>query len=387
MEKRKKNMIDRLPELAKFSERRGIKPGESFDLQLAATANPIRLFSSAKDMPAALDYQSVIGKTGNDFEIAQVDNPIKEATDLKEPGVIPLVIHSTIDPVLNRRMFADGPKLGQLLMGHLYRPEPQHESPMVHVVGISNQGLEIVNGSRVESYEKLEREMAIRRSEVLGNTRVSNDEFRDILRSRSVRKIIAHALGPTGTNISQAMALYIRTQKVEEKTNLIVEPTAEPMAYAEFALEEIADGVVPLHMECAVYYAEETLFNSRTGELVLGDHQYMDLDAMQLASIKPIEELAERGVMRVATHPSPKPLMDPWVDSGHAEWLKATSNAAAAQMVLSGEADACITTGSGLKEAPGLISRHMFGSPVMFFTVATPLNQAQLRDYRRQTLV
>jgi len=61
--------------------------------------------------------------------------------------------------------------------------------------------------------------------------------------------------------------------------------------------------------------------------------------------------------------------------------VKATSNSAAAQMVVTGEADACITTGSGLNETPSLVSRHVFGSPVWLFTIGTPLDQSQLQEY------
>lgn len=395
-------MIDRLPELKRFNEARGIEPGESLDLLLATTTKPIVLFAPLESIEAASWYKAIIGKRDNyrpiEFVISEVRNPIEAVASLDrdDSEVIPLVIYSATNPILFERMFADGPSFGQLLMGHVYMPIANHQSPSIHVIGISNKGLRILSESKPQPNESLIQEMArIRRNALAGDLlylrqegRLSNDEFRNILRSQSVRKIIAHALGPVGTNISQAMELYIKTVGVEGKTDLIVHPAGiEPMAYAEDAMKEVEEGVVPLHMECAVYYEMQRLFNQRRNEVVFADHQYMALDTMQLASVKPIEELAARGVMRVATHPSPKPLIDPWIESKppRAQWLKATSNAAAAQMVLSGEADACITTASSLNQeqaqTQGLVSRHVFGSPIMFFTIATPLTQEQLRNY------
>lgn len=370
-----------LPELARFSETRGIEPGESFDAALATTDYPVVCFTSPDNMQVARTYGRVIGKGQTDFQVVAVENPIGETLKLKTPGVIPLVLHSATDPVLFQRMFADGPKLGQLLMGHLYIPTPGHESPSLYAVGIANQGLEIMSQSTVQPDELLTKQMTLRRREVLGDT-LTNDGFRDILRSASVRKVIAHALGPAGTNISQAMKQYIEALGVEDKTNLVVHSGVEPMAYAEMALGEVEPNVVPIHMECAVYYEMGKMFDERRGEVVFADHHYMPLDAMQLASIKEIEELAASGVMRIATHPSPKPLVAPWVNAGKAEWTKATSNSEAAQMVLRNEVDACVTTGSGLAQAKGLVSRHVFGSPIMLFTIATPLNQEQLKAYR-----
>lgn len=375
-------MIDRLPELARFNEASGIKPGESLDLLLATTTQPICLFTSAENIRTACDYRTIIGKGGRAFEILPVDNPIQEASRLRVPGVIPLVIHSATDPNLFQRMFADGPSFGQLLMSHLYTPTPDHQSPSLHVVGIANQGLEIISESPTQFDESKAAEMTSRRRHVLGNSTLTNDDFRDILRSPSVRRIVAHALGPTGTNISQAMRQYIAVLGVEGKTDLIVHPTGiEPLAYAEMALQEIEEGVIPMHMECAVYYDMATLFNQRRNEVVLADHHYMQLDIMQLASIEPIEALVARGIMRIATHPTPQPLIYPWTNAGKAEWIKATSNSAAAHMVLAGQADACVTTASTLNEIQDLVSRHVFGSPMMSFTIATPLNQQQLRRY------
>src|SRR3989344_2407006 len=172
----------RLPELARFNEARGIKPGESLDLALARTRQPIVLFSSVENILAACGYRTITGKDQRDFSIIPVENPIQEASRVREPGIIPLVIHDATDPVLFQRMFADGPRFGQLLMGHMYSsPELGHESPSVHVVGVANQGLEIISGLKVQLDELTEREMALRRREILGADVVSNEDFRVIL--------------------------------------------------------------------------------------------------------------------------------------------------------------------------------------------------------------
>lgn len=372
----------KLPELARFSELRGVEPGESFDLSLATTNHPVICLTSAENANVARDYGYIIGR---EIAVVSVDNPIQEAIQLKTDGEIPLVFHSATDPILNEKMFADGPRLGQLLMGHLYVPTANHKSPSLYAIGVANQGINILARSIVHTDDlgSIKKQMESRRRDILGEN-LSNSDFRRILQSPSVYKVIAHALGPKGTNISQAMEQYVKSLGIEGKTDLIVHPKGiEPMEYAEMARSEVEPGVIPIHMECAVYYDMAKLFDQRTNEVVFADHHYMPLDVMQLASITDIEELAAGRKMRIATHPSPKPLIDPWVNSGNAEWIKATSNSAAAQMVISSEADACITTGSGLREAQGLTSRHVFGSPIMLFTIATPLNQEQLRWYLR----
>lgn len=374
--------IETLPELARFNEANGVQPGEALDLSLATTTHPISLFTSAENIQAAHDFRTVIGRKAGDFQILTVDDPMQEASRVDSPDVIPLVVHSAIDPDLLRKMFEDGPKFGQLLMDHLYRPEPNHQSPSVHIVGVTSQGLEILANSSIQVDQSRVEEMGRRRGEILGNGIISHGGFRNILRSPRVERIIAHALGPGGTNIAQAMEQYIQDLGVAKKTRLIIHQGGiEPLTYAELAAGEVEDGVIPIHMECAVYYDMATLFNQRRKEVVLADHHYMQLDTMQLASIIPIEELVARGVMRIATHPSPEPLIQPWIDARKARWIKATSNAAAAQMVLEGQADACVTTASGLDRAPGLISHHVFGEPWMFFNIATPLNQQQLKAY------
>lgn len=371
-----------LPELPRFNESKGVRPDEALDLSLAATDRPIACFTYPENAGYARDYGKIIGKGQNNFQVAAVDNPMEEASRLRTPDVIPLVVHSATDRALFERMFADGPRFGQLLMGQLYRETPDHESPSLYVIGVANQGLDIIGKSPTVNDPTVTQKIALRRREILGNGNVDNEEFRDILKSSSVDKIIAHTLGPKGTNISQAMEQYIKSLSVEGKTEFIVHPKGvEPRVYAEMALKQVKDGVIPIHMECAVYYEMGALFDERPKEVVFADHHYMMLDAMQLASVKELEELAVGGHMRIATHPTPRPIISGWEKQGVAQWIKATSNSAAAEMVMSGEADACITTGSSLAGKDRLVSRHMIGSPWMIFTIGTSLNQEQLKEY------
>ncbi|MBI2337924.1 hypothetical protein HYU95_01960, partial [Candidatus Daviesbacteria bacterium] len=293
-------MIDKLPELASFNQAKGIEPDQSLDLYLATTPRPINLFTSVESIQAACDYWAIIGKNQSDFEILPVDNPIQEALRLKNPDAIPLVMHSATDPILFQRMFADGPRFGQLLMSQLYQPTSNHESPSLFVVGIASHGLDIISKSPLSTNQILKEEMTLRRREILGNDLITNEDFRHILQSSSVDRIIAHALGPNGTNISQAMEQYINLLGVAEKTELIVHPKGiEPRTYAEIASKQIRDGVIPIHMECAVYYDMGALFDERPEEVVFTDHHYMLLDAMQLASIIEIEELTKKGRIRI----------------------------------------------------------------------------------------
>ncbi|MBI2442947.1 MAG: hypothetical protein HYV40_03495 [Candidatus Levybacteria bacterium] len=376
-----------LPELAKFTEP-AIRPGLGTDVALATTPLQIHLLSTPESVHAARAYRHVVGRDITEFRISVDQNPIGRAMAASGTDEVKLVMHSATDPVLNARMFADGPALGQLLMGHIYVPSENHQSPNVHCVGATKHSLDLLSEASVPEGESLIREMIERRKTLLNGT-LSNEDFRRILRSDSVRRIRAHALGPAGTNISQAMEEYVTALGITDKTDLIVHPKGiEPLAYAEQAREEVEEGVIPIHMECAVYYQMAELFNQRRDEVVFADHHDMLLDTMQLASAQPIDELAASGVMRIATHPSPRPLIDPWLNAGRAEWMKATSNSAAALMVLDPEGtmapeerpDACITTGSGLTNAQGLHSRHVFGRPNMFFTIGTALNQAQLHE-------
>jgi len=369
-----------LPELARFNEAK-VHPGELLDLSLAAAGNPICCFTSAANLQVADAYKSVIGKNNGDFSICLVDNPIGEASRLDQSGVIPLTMYSAADRTLNERMFIDGPNLGQLLMSHIYMPQLDCQSPSLYTVGVATQGLKILEESQNSRDSSLLRQMEARRKEILG-TDITNDDFRKILQSSLVEKIIAHTLGPRGTNISQAMGQYIGSLGINDKTDLIVHPSGiEPLIYTQIAAQQVKEGVVPIHMECAVYYDMGRVYDQRRNEVVFADHYYMPLDAMQLASIKTIEELVLTGVMRIAAHPSPKPLINPWVDAGKAQWIRATSNSAAAEMVMTGQANTCITTASSLISKDDLITRHVFGSPMMLFTIGTPLNQQQLKNY------
>lgn len=243
--------------------------------------------------------------------------------------------------------------------------------------------------------EALEQKRSKRIKEFLGDILTATD-VRRILQSSLVENIVLHALGPRGTNISQAAALYISRLGISHKAQVRIHDAGiTPMEYAQIAAEEtqtlLSNGRLPgklhLHMECAVYNDMGKLYDQRAREAVFIDEQDMDLDTMQLGAAVTIEELqgvvAAQGSIRIATHPSPRSLILPWLDRGVATWVQASSNSAAARMVTNGEADACVTTASAvsLLSARGIRTLHEFGSPNMIFTVASPLTHDQLRLY------
>ena len=379
--------ITNLPELPVFSEIKGIEPAEQVDLLLANIKQPICCLATQENLRAATAYKQILvagGKSDKDIVIEQVDDPVLAVSQQKQQDGIFLVISDATDPTLKDRMFIDGPSFGQLFMSHVYVPRSNHQSPDLFAVGIEKQGLETLNQQNVllGANQSVIEEMRRVRKIILGESVVANDDFREILKSKAVNTIIAHALGPAGTNISQAMRQYLERLGVQDKSHLIVHPRGiEPLDYAKMAAAQIQDGVLPIHMECAVYYNMGKLFDLRTEEVVFADHHYMPLDAMQLASIKEMEELALSGIMRIAAHPSPQPLINSWIGQGKVQWIRATSNSAAAEMVMNDEVDACITTATSLNGKNILKTRHQFGSPMMLFTIGTPLNQQQLKVY------
>jgi len=98
----------------------------------------------------------------------------------------------------------------------------------------------------------------------------------------------------------------------------------------------------------------------------------MKLDEMQLATRTDLSEKLVGAVAagdcsdwHIASHVSPKHLLDPLVEQG-AEIMDANSNGAAAQMCREGQADACMTTTSA-RDLHRLTTAHIFGSPPMFF--------------------
>ena len=135
-------------------------------------------------------------------------------------------------------------------------------------------------------------------------------------------------------------------------------------------------------MECAVYYNQWRLWQERgKNEIIFADHHYMPLDKMMVVGKKDLSYLLKKEKIIIATHPSPQSLVRKWLDLADVDWIKATSNSAAAEMVAEGKADLCITTSQGLaalqnkldelEDEDRLEEIHNCGSPMMVFTVAT----------------
>src|SRR3989338_6561741 len=150
-----------------------------------------------------------------------------------------------------------------------------------------------------------------------------------------VRRVVNFVLGPEGTNMQQACKAWIRWSGIVAKAEIMLCPTPEDsLAQARLVTEK---GVVPFFWTCAVYFRLK-------------------------------EELHRQewnGGWRIASHPSPSPLVD-----GLGPVVKTTSNAQAALMCARGEVEACITTAQAAK-IHGLTMVHEFGSPIMVFFAGT----------------
>lgn len=174
----------------------------------------------------------------------------------------------------------------------------------------------------------------------------------------TVRKVIHYALGPAGTNISQAAVQWSRRMGVEHKSEVILCTTPEDAVRQAREISE--PGVLPLFWTCAVYFRENELFFENPDTLPFLFAETMNLDEMQLAVRH--ENRALSPGMLVASHLSPAPL----VKEAALKVVQANSNAAAAQMCASGKVDACITTESA-RRIHSLRQVHSFGSPPMVF--------------------
>lgn len=351
---------------------------------LEETREEIICFTDSKNAAQADIYGHQIIKAKR-FRVEVVDKPVEVAqVDSKHLG---LIATSATDPTLKDLMFTNFDL--QLFADHNYTPKDGHCSPDLQCIGITNTGLRIVHQT-LERWQpdqmeirKLENQRSERIKSVFGANTLTYVDFRRALHSDRVSEVLIHALGPQGTNISQAAQLYVDQHDLNKKAKVTVHGRGvEPMEYAQIAADEVKEGVIPIHIECAVYYNMGRLFEQRPKEMVFADHHYMPLDTMQFASNIPVSSLQQMDEIRIATHPSPKPLIKPWEDLGWAKWVKASSNSEAAQMVLDGAAHACVTTEQSLRNFDWKPqSQHKFGCPMMIFTFATPLNPDQLRQY------
>jgi len=127
-----------------------------------------------------------------------------------------------------------------------------------------------------------------------------------------------------------------------------------------------------LFWTCAVFYALNQLFFRNPDTYPFTFTFNYPLDNMQLCCRPEVREQFHTSKLfdwRVASHPSPEPLIDNAL-RGVVAVTKAYSNADAAKRCTDGEVEACITTAQAAT-IHGLTMIHEFGSPVMVFFAGT----------------
>lgn len=370
-----------LPLLRSFPKKSVIAPekfGEA--IKQLGESQEVVLFAEEANLEGAEIYKDTLEMPS--MIIESVKDPIQAASKLNGRS-IPIFIKSAIDPTLKDSMFMNDHG-EQLFADHVSSKNPNHESLMLHTIGVSKQALEMVlplilNNSK--SIEQLIDDRSARIKAILGNDIIPYGYFRKMLKGNKVDYIPIHALGPQGTNISLVAREYVQRHLLDHKARCIIHPRGiEPLEYAELAKNDKQEGTVPIHVECAVYYDMKKLYEQRIFELVFIDYHYMLLDEMQLAVRQEFEMNLSRIPYILTSHPSPHGLIAPWEKSGIVKWIKAPSNSAASQMVQNGEADLCITTNSGRVDS-NLEKVFSFGSPPMIFTFGTSLNKEEIKRY------
>ena len=354
--------------------------GPAFGVALGRVWPPararIRCFAPAGAQAAAQEYLQLIGAPKR----VTVIEPSSALLEIAELGsdVCPLLVLPATTPGFRDLFF--GHPWFHFFVDHHYRPCVYHQSPALFTVGTTAHVLSSLQphwcSPAASARAVEERRLFMRRRH--GKSHVDDAPLSHILRSSRGTTVRLHCLGPEGTNISKAGRLFLRRHGLDPDASLVVHGrSVEPLEYSAVAASEIDPQTLPLHMECAVFYDMHTLFMTRRDEVVFAGHQYMPLDEMQLATrsgaglrATPSDRLV------IASHPSPRGLARRLVECG-AEIAIASSNADAAVMVAEGRADACITTESA-RGRSGLETFHRFGSPMMLFTIGTPLSARSL---------
>lgn len=192
----------------------------------------------------------------------------------------------------------------------------------------------------------------------------SPEEQRRALQSCAIRKITCFVLGPAGTNMQQACEQWIVEMGIGYKTEIVLCMTPEESI--EKARLVVEEGHVATFWTCAVYNCLCNVFFQNPDTLTFFIEKVMMLDEMQLATRSEKVCEIQNDIMpekwNIASHPSPAPLLN----DIKCNVKLTTSNAKAAELCRSGEADACITTESA-RELNGLKTLHVFGSPKMVF--------------------
>lgn len=307
--------------------------------------------------------------------------PYEEIAELTDNSVVPIFINDATDSHLRHRFFSH-PEVIHFIDHNLVTEPNRSSSLKLTTIGTTKHGLEQLPFIH-QNIVALRNERSKKMKEALGNDIITYVDFRRYLQSEKAGDITLQALGPHGTNIAQASELYLQSQGLQNKAAVVINNNkVEPMHYAEMAAASANGHNTPLHMECAVYYGMGELFRSRVNELIFADQQYMQLDEMQLANSTGIVPELSRPI-KIASHPSPMALVKPWLDTGIAEYIAASSNSDAADMVINGEVDACITTRTSL-QTRNLSTVHSFGSPTMMFTIGTPYSMQDILQKLRE---
>ena len=195
------------------------------------------------------------------------------------------------------------------------------------------------------------------------NLRIDTAKVPDILRNNAFKEIRIFALGPEGTNISQAAYKWAEEEKILNKSKIILCDT--PEQEIELSMQMKEKGVLPIFALCAVYYDLCKVFFRHLENYTFLHHYYMQLDHMQLASKKYNVDTLKKNAT-VAAHVSPSILLE----GTEYVFIKANSNSAAAKKCALGEVDACITTQRAC-EIYNLKTINEYGAPNMLFTFGT----------------
>ena len=209
------------------------------------------------------------------------------------------------------------------------------------------------------------------------NAQQDNLKLRRLLTSEAIAQVSFYALGPEGTNISQASRAWATKCGIMGKSNFYLCSTPEQsVALAR----TVTDGsTLPLFVTCAVYNRLAELYFTNTDCNAFLGHHYMKLDDMQLAARESTSRIPENWV--IASHPSPQHL----VSGLKNRLLLVASNAVAAEMCAQSAVQACITTESARK-LHGLQTIHSFGSPTMLFLFGTTPHGMALLDKAKEAV-
>lgn len=368
--------IRSLPSLQSFSDTEQPEP-EAFGAALTdESINEVRCYCTPELQESAELYARINGLTGKMRTLIVDQMPHEEMADMDREGTVPIFLSDATDSDLRHRFFSN-PGVIHFADHNLVRDGERDSSLKLTTVGTTPHGINQLPRN-IGDIDVLRKNRSDAMKRILGSDVFTYVELRELLRSGKGGFARLHALGPNGTNIAQASRMYLDQNDIRNGAEVHVHGNKiEPMRYADIAAQEADGRNMPLHMECAVYYQMGDLYRTRMAENVFADQQYMKLDEMQLATMPDRTLERGNGAIKIASHPSPQALVRQWLDTGDAEYIKASSNSDAADMVVKGEVDACITTESG-RATRELDKVHSFGSPTMMFTVGTPYSMQQL---------